>query len=95
MPEAEPETIKCGMLADYPGHWMMSVTTGDADRREWSVVRKPDGTYWHVAHIDFFPRSGGTMNVETGDPVVEAKALAYVQRCYAKWMEKLAEQRTA
>jgi hypothetical protein len=92
----EEETIKCGMLVDHPGYWMMSVTrTDDDEGREWSVVRKPDGTYWQVSSIDFFPRSGGTMKVETGDQIVDTKTLAYVQSCYAKWMEKLAEQRTA
>jgi hypothetical protein len=91
--EQKREELKCGMLVDHPGHWMMSGTrTKDDDYRSWSVVRKPDGTYWQVARMNFFPRSGDTVKIEIGDQIVDAKALAYYDECYAQWLEKSAEQ---
>ena len=89
--EQEREPLKCGMLVDYPGHWMMSGTrTDDDDYRSWSAIRKPDGTYWQVASKDVAPRSGN-LKVETGEQIVDAKALAYCEGCYAQWLEKSAK----
>jgi hypothetical protein len=89
--EQEREALKCGMLVDHAGHWTMSGTgSEDDDYRSWSVVRKPDGTYWQVASMDFFPRSGGTLKVETGAQIVDAKAVSYCEACYAQWVEQSA-----
>jgi hypothetical protein len=39
--------------------------------------------------------SGGTLRVDTGDQVVDAKALVYCQDVYARWLKKSAEERAA
>lgn len=94
--EQKREDLKCGMLVDHPGHWMVSGTkTEESDYRSWSVVRKPEGTYWQVASMDFFPRSGGTLKVETGDQIVDEEALAYCEDVYARWLKKSAEERAS
>jgi hypothetical protein len=44
-------------LRDHPGWWKIDGRMKDESQR-WSFVRKPDGTYWEVAAVDLFPRSG-------------------------------------
>jgi hypothetical protein len=46
-----------GELRDHPGWKIDGRIEGESDH--WSVVRKPDGTYWEVVAVDLFPRTGG------------------------------------
>jgi hypothetical protein len=91
--EQKREELKCGMLVDHPGHWMMSGTrTKDNDYSFVECWSEAGGTYWQVASMDFFPRSGSTVKSEIGDQIVDTKALAYCEGCYAQWLEKSEEQ---
>jgi hypothetical protein len=77
-------------IRDLPGHYKITVTVEGDDDREWSVIRKPDGTYWEYMGCDIFPRSGGILRVDIGDQIVDKKALALCEENYKQVRESLA-----
>ncbi|MGA2855229.1 MAG: hypothetical protein ABSE40_00080 [Candidatus Sulfotelmatobacter sp.] len=78
------EIISGGPLTDAPDHYMITVRLEGDDEREWTFVRKPDGTYWEVVGTDLFPRTGGILRVDLGDQIVDPKALALCERHYGQ-----------
>lgn len=75
---------------DHPGWWVLEASVeGESETR--SVVRKPDGTYWQVASMDLFPRSGGTLHIELGDQITDAKFLAQCWEYYVQFKQKEAD----
>jgi hypothetical protein len=75
--------IRAGQPIDYPGCWMIAAS--NADGGGWSYFRKEDGTYWEIVTEDLFPRSGGTLRVELGNNVTDAKVLAQLREYYLEW----------
>jgi hypothetical protein len=83
-------TFRGSYPVDHPGWWMLEASAaGESETR--SIIRKPDGTYRQIASIDLFPRSGGTLHIELGDQVTDAKSLAQCREYYAQFKEKQAE----
>jgi hypothetical protein len=82
--------ITGGELRDYPGHWKLSGRV-DGEPGEWSVLRKPDGTYWEVVAEHLFPPTGGTCRVDTGDQIVDSKIIAECEAYYTQLRQKAAE----
>src|SRR5437868_2929105 len=80
-----------GELRDYPGHWKITLRL-DGEEGEWSVVRKPDGTYWEVAGIHIFPSSGETLRIDIGAQILDQKKLGECETRYIQLQEKLAER---
>jgi hypothetical protein len=64
-----------GELKDHPGWWKLDGRT-EGKSEYWSVVWKPDGTYWEVASTDIFPLSAGTLKVGLGDQISDPKTVA-------------------
>jgi hypothetical protein len=63
-----------GEPIEHPGHWVVEgkVEGGDDDGHTWSVVRKPDGTWWYVnTHI--FPRDGGTLRFDFNEQITDKR----------------------
>lgn len=54
-----------------------------------------DGTYWHVAATDLFPRTGGTMKVTPGDQITDPKTVALCEDYYTQLQKKAAEDKLA
>jgi hypothetical protein len=83
--------LKGGPLVDHPGWWMVEAwkENNPADTR--NFVRKEDGTYWDVAVIDLFPRSGGTLKVTLGEEITDAKRLSTCRDFYAQLKKKADE----
>src|SRR6266403_398407 len=85
--------VSGGELQDWPGYWKITGRIeGESD--SWSIVRKPDGTYWEVAAMDFFPRTGGSLRVDLGDQILDPKKLALCEEYYDQLQQKLAENKT-
>jgi hypothetical protein len=81
-----------GELRDHPGWKIDGRIEGESDH--WSVVRKPDGTYWEVVAVDLFPRTGGTMRVDLGDQITNTKLVAQCEEYYVQLRQKAAEDET-
>jgi hypothetical protein len=75
MVETKRRILSGGEITDFPGHWKITEKIEGEDR-EWSVIRKPDGTYWEVVGVDIFPRAGGTVRFDIGDQIVNKTLLA-------------------
>jgi hypothetical protein len=81
-----------GELRDCPGFWKITGRIeGDSD--SWSILRKPDGTYWEVAGEDYFPRTGGTLRIDVGDQILDAKKIVQCEEYYEQLQQKLAESK--
>jgi hypothetical protein len=89
--ESERVLFKGGPLIDYPGWWMIEGRRED-ESDWWSFVRKADGTYWHVAATDLFPRTGGTMKITPGEQITDARALALCENYYTQVKKKIDEE---
>jgi hypothetical protein len=44
----------CGEFRDAPGWWKIDGYI-EGESEHWSVVRKPDGTWWHVVGTHIAP----------------------------------------
>jgi len=85
--------VKGGELQDHPGWWKIDEEV-EGESEHWSYVRKPDGTYWEVAAVDLFPRSGGTMHVDLGDQITHPKLLTQCEEYYAQLRQKMEDDKT-
>src|SRR5271156_5440205 len=73
--------ISAGQPSDYPGCWIIRGEGSDGER-EWSYFRKEDGTYWEILLEDIFPRSGGALQVDLGNQVVDETILSRLREYY-------------
>jgi hypothetical protein len=55
-----------GELIENLGYWKIDGRVeGESDH--WSIVRKPEGSWWYVAATHIAPPGGGTLRVDLGD----------------------------
>lgn len=79
-----------GEPIEYVGWWKISGRIeGESD--SWSVVRKPDGTWWYIAVNHIFPPEGGFLRIELGDQIDEPKVISQCEEYYAQMKKKLEE----
>jgi hypothetical protein len=79
----EPQEIRFRIveLKEDPGHWM--ITRVDADGIEYGrALRMPDGTFWEVAAMHFFPPGGGNYRVDLGAQITESDSLSVLESSY-------------
>ena len=62
-----------------------------ANRKNGSVMRKPDGTYCDVA-TDLFPRTGGVVKFTIGDQIMDERLLAECEHNYQQLQESVRRQ---
>jgi hypothetical protein len=73
----------CGEVRDAPGFWKIDGRIeGESD--SWSVVRKPDGTWWYVAATHIFPPGGPTVRVDLDDQITDPKIIAQCEEHLAQ-----------
>lgn len=82
------ETVTGGELRDYPGCWRLTVRI-EGKTEEWSVVRKPDGTYWEVVGIHILPRTGVLQEIDIGDRITDTSTLARCEAYYTQLQESV------
>jgi hypothetical protein len=63
------------------------------EAESWSIVRKPDGTWWWVAVTHIFPPEGGDVRIELGDQIKEQKTLAECEEHYVELLQKLEKRK--
>src|SRR5882762_1441337 len=64
-----------GELRDHPGYWKIDGRI-EGESEQWSVVRKPDGTYWEVAGFHIFPpNSAALTRIDIGDQILDPKTI--------------------
>jgi hypothetical protein len=91
--KAKQLNISGGELLDWPGHWKITGRVeGESD--SWSVVRRPDGTFWEVAGTHYFPPTGGTVRIDLGDQIFDAQKLARCEDWYEQLKQKLEEKQS-
>ena len=78
-----------GELRDQPGWWKIDGRVeGESDH--WSVVRKPDGTFWEVAGTHIFPpNSNALVRIDIGDQIFDQKTLDQCEEYYIQLQQKL------
>jgi hypothetical protein len=81
-----------GELADYPGWYKIEGGTEDRPR-SWSVIRKPDGTWWKVAAEHYFPTGGGNLRIDLGDEITDEDMLTQCEENYRQLLEKIEEKK--
>jgi hypothetical protein len=81
------EILTGGPLVDAPGHYRIIVTVEGDDEHAFDVVRKPDGTFWKVARVDLFPKTGGMLRIDLGEQIVEPKALQFCEQHFKQLKE--------
>lgn len=81
-----------GYLVDHPDWYKIDGGTED-DSNLWSVVRKPDGTWWWVAAHHIFPTTGGTLRIELGDQITDRGTLTQCEETYRELLLKTEEKK--
>jgi hypothetical protein len=81
-----------GELADYPGWYKIDGGT-ETEPRTWSVVRKPDGTWWWVTAHHIFPTTGGSLRIELGDQITDDNMLSQCDEHFRQLLEKIEEKK--
>jgi hypothetical protein len=79
-----------GEPIEYPGWWKIDGRI-EGESGSWSVVRKPDGSWWNVAVNHIFPREGGILRIELGDRIEEQSAISQCEEYYASMKRSLDE----
>ena len=81
-----------GELRDHPGWWKIDGRI-EGDSEHWSVIRKPDGTYWEVAGVNIFPPHGEALvRIDIGDQIHDAKTIAQCEEYFCQ-LQKAAKER--
>lgn len=75
--------MKAQKPVDYPDCWVFTGSTEEG-LEQWRVFRKPDGTYFPVLREHLFPKSGGTLEFDLGDQIVNEEQLAMFREWYAQ-----------
>src|ERR1700731_1104509 len=81
-----------GELVDYPGWYKIDGGTEDG-ANSWSVVRKPDRTWWWVKAHHIFPPGGGNLRMDLGDEVTEENMLTQCEKNYTQLLRKIEEKK--
>ena len=82
--------VKGGDLDGHPGYWTI-VESIEGESDSWFVIRKPDGTFWEVARVDYFPRNGATVTIDIGDQILDRRLIAQCQDYYSQLRQKAEE----
>ena len=77
-----------GQPIEYPGWWKIDGRV-EGESRSWSIVRKPDGTWWYVAVNHIFPPGGGLLRIELGDQITDAKVIVQCEEYFAQMQQKM------
>jgi hypothetical protein len=81
-----------GYLVDHPGWYKIDGGTED-DSNVWSVVRKPDGSWWWVTGEHIFPTTGGILRIELGEQITNKNTLTQCEKEYRELLEKAEEKK--
>ena len=77
-----------GELIENPGYWKIDARVeGESDH--WSVVRKPDGSWWYVAATHIFPPGGPLVRVDLGDQITDTKVMDQCEEYFSQMQQKL------
>ena len=79
-----------GELLDYPGWYKIDGGTEDGSKL-WSVVRKPDGSWWWVAAEHIFLPGGGNFRIDLGDQITDDNTLTQCEENYIELLRKMEE----
>jgi hypothetical protein len=80
----------CGEFKDAPGFWKIDGYV-EGESGHWSVVRKPDGTWWYVAATHIAPPGGPALRVDLDDQITDPKIIAQCEEHLAQHQKKLKE----
>jgi hypothetical protein len=81
--------LRGGELRDLPGCWKISGRYED-ESDEWSVLRRPDGSFCEIAGIHYFPPSGETVRIEIGDQILDRRIIDECEGYYSQLRQKAA-----
>jgi hypothetical protein len=76
-----------GELLENPGFWKIDGRVeGESDH--WSVVRKPDGSWWYVAGTHIFPPGGGLLRLDLGDEITDEKVVDQCEEYFSQMIKR-------
>jgi hypothetical protein len=76
-----------GELLESPGFWKIDGRVeGESDH--WSVVRKPDGSWWYVAGTHIFPPGGGLLRLDLGDEITDEKVVDQCEEYFSQVIKR-------
>jgi len=76
-----------GELLESPGFWKIDGRVeGESDH--WSVVRKPDGSWWYVAGTHIFPPGGGLLRLDLGDEITDEKVVDQCEEYFSQMIKR-------
>lgn len=78
----------CGEFRDAPGLWKIDGYI-EGESGHWSVVRKPDGTWWYVAATHIAPPRGPMVRVDLDEEITDPKLIAQCEEYLAQHQKKL------
>lgn len=76
--------VKGGELEGHPDWWQIVETVVDGSSGSWMFLRRPDGTFWEVASVDYFPRTGGNVRIDIGDQILDRRLLDRCREYYSR-----------
>lgn len=80
-----------GELIENPGYWKIDGRVeGESDH--WSVVCKPDGSWWYVAATHIFPPGGPLVRVDLGDQITDTKVIAQCEEYYVQLQQRVEDK---
>jgi hypothetical protein len=84
--------VKGGEVVDHPGWYKIDGRIGD-QTESFSMIRKPDGTWWWVAVTHIFPPEGGTVRFDLGEQITEPNTITQCEEYYDELLRKLDEKK--
>jgi hypothetical protein len=77
-----------GELRDHPGWWKIDGRT-PGESEHWSIVRKPDGTFWEVVGVHTLPPDGrAPVRIDIGDQILDPQTIAQCEKYFSQLQEK-------
>jgi hypothetical protein len=84
----------CGEFRDAPGFWKMDIQV-EGESGHWSVVRKPDSTWWYVKATHDGVPGGPALRVDLDDQIADPKLIEQLEehlvQAQKKWEETMKE----
>jgi hypothetical protein len=79
-------------LRDYRGWWKIDGRI-EGESEHWSVVRKPDGTYWEVAGFHIFPpNSEALTRIDLGNRIPDQETIDQCEEHFCQLRQKAPER---
>jgi hypothetical protein len=95
--ESEKRTVKevrVAELKDAPDHWLITPIGPDGEEGG-KRLRKPNGTFWEVTAMHYFPPGGGALSVDIGNQISDGNTIRILETWYREARANIDAARTS